>query len=57
MDPSFASYMKEIDQILTRKCGLGVNDLADYLYADAFDNEIDPEEVADEVLAENGFPL
>ena len=55
-DPTFASYMKDIDNLLTAKSGLGVDDLADYAYRDAFTDEVDPEEVADEVLAENNFP-
>ena len=53
---TFASFMKDVNVALTRKSGLGVNDLADFCYADAFNDERDPEEVADDVLEENGFP-
>lgn len=55
-DPTFASFMKDVDSALTRKCGLGVNDLADFCYHDAFEDERDPEEVADDVLEDNDFP-
>jgi len=55
--PSFASWMQEVDRELTKLCGLGVNDLADYRYADAFNDELDPAEVAEDVLAENDFPF
>lgn len=55
-DTTFANYMRDIDNLITAKSGLGVNDLADYNYRDAFNDEVDPEEVADEILAENNFP-
>lgn len=54
---TYASFMRDVDNALTNKCGFGVNDLADFAYADAFRDERDPEEVADDVLAENDFPL
>lgn len=56
-DPSFAAWLKDVDTALTRRCGLGMNDLADFCYADAFNDERDPEEVAEDVLAENDFPF
>lgn len=49
--------MKKVDLEINAICGLGVNDLADYRYADAFNDELDPVEVAEEVLIENGFPF
>jgi len=55
-DPTFASFMKSVDVALTAECGLGVNDLADFDYSGAFNDERDPQEVAYDVLAENDFP-
>ena len=57
MSTSFASWMQDVDRELTRLSGLGVNDLSDYAYADAFNDEEDPAEVAYEVLIDNKFPL
>ena len=54
-NPTYASFMKDVDVALIRKCGLGVNDLADFCYADAFADERDPAEVAEDVLIENNF--
>ena len=54
---TFKEWMKEVDAEVTRKSGLGVYDLADYLYRDAYDDGADPKEVAHEVLAENDFPF
>ena len=54
---TFAKYMKDIDIALTTKCGLGVNDLGDFDYSGAFNDERDPEEVADDILADNDFPV
>jgi len=56
-DPAFASWMKDVDRELTRISGLGVNDLADFAFADAFNDERDPLEVAEEMLQEEGFPF
>ena len=53
---SFASWMKDIDNLLTAQIGLGVDDLADYDFSGAFEDEVDPEEVADNMIAENNYP-
>jgi hypothetical protein len=53
---SFLAWMRKVDAALEARCGLTSGDLADFAYRDAFEDECDPEEVADEVLEENGFP-
>jgi len=52
---SFEAYMHAVDAELGKRCGLGHRDLADYMYRDAYDDEVPPAEVAEEVLADNGY--
>lgn len=54
---TFESWMKEVDAEITALCGLGVDDLADYMYRDAYDDGDSPEDVAVMVLEENDFPF
>lgn len=54
---TFAKWMKEVDAEVSRISGLGVNDLSDFCFADAFNDERDPVEVAEELLEENDFPF
>jgi hypothetical protein len=54
---TFASWMKEVDEHVSAISGLGVNDLSDYPFSDAFNDERDALEVAEELLEENDFPF
>ena len=54
---TFAKWMKEIDREVMRLSGLGVNDLADFDFSGSFESEVDPIEVAHELLEENDFPF
>lgn len=56
-DPTFASFMRDVDREITRISTLGVDDLGDFDYSSAFADECDPEEVAHDVLVENDFPF
>ena len=47
---SFEEWMREIDSCLEALCGLGHMDLPDYMYRDAFDDSLDPAEVAQDVM-------
>jgi hypothetical protein len=49
--------MKDVDREITSICGLGVNDLGDFDYSGAFEDERDPAEVAHDVLEENDYPF
>lgn len=55
-DPRFQTWMRKVDAIVTRKCGLGCMDLADVCYRDWFDSGTTPGQAARDVLAENGLP-
>jgi hypothetical protein len=54
---NFKQWMNLVDLELQSICGLGTNDLADYMYYDLFDAECTPHEVALEVLEDNGYPM
>ena len=56
-DPTFASFMKDVDREVTRISGLGVDDLGDMDFSGAFADERDPIEVAHDLLEENDFPF
>lgn len=53
----FGSWMLMVDAILSQTAGVDSNDLSDWTYRDAFDDEMSPEEAAKEVLVENGWEL
>ena len=54
---AFNTWMKQVDQELVKICGFTSTCLADYMYADAFEDELEPYQVALEVLEYNDFPL
>lgn len=54
---TFKEYMREVDLALVQVCGLTHSDLADYAYYDAYEAELEPREVALDVLSEEGFPF
>lgn len=54
---TFAQWMVQVDRVIGAACGLTHLDLADWNYRDAFDSEVTPEEAAESVLEEEGFPL
>ena len=57
MDTAYNEWLRRVDRAIEAWSGLGVDDLADWLYRDAFDAGADPEDVATEVLEDNGFPF
>ena len=55
MDKNFETWMAEVDRRLVLACGMGVDDLPDCNYRDAFDAGISPKEIANEALDEAGW--
>lgn len=53
---TFENWIKEVDKILISTCGLGHDDLPDMAYWDCWDDGLTPQEMADDVLDENGWP-
>ena len=53
-DP-FEKWMDKVNFALEDEVGIGISDLADWGYRDAFDDEMPPEEAAAEVLKANGW--
>lgn len=55
MNKNFETWMVEVDRRLVVACSMGVDDLPDYSYRDAFDAGISASEVADEALDNAGW--
>jgi len=56
-DTGFQEWLEVVDTIVMETAGVSTFDLADYLYYDAYDDGVDPDEVAEAVLHEEGFPF
>jgi len=54
---TFEKWMKEVDGILDGICFMDSNDLPDYNYRDCFESEMEPEQVAYEVLENADYPM
>lgn len=55
-ESAFAEWMKKVDSALIAICEMGHDDLPDWAYADAFDDERDDfEDIAREVLEDAGY--
>ena len=54
---AFKAWMELVDIELKTLCGLTSNCLADFHYADRFEDMVNPYQVAIEVLEYNDFPL
>lgn len=54
---TYDEWMEEVDNYLRNKCGLVSSDLADGPSRDAFDSGNSPEDYANELLEDNGYPL
>ena len=52
---NFMKWMDRVNDIIQGRSGVGVLDLPDFAYRDAYDAGESPSEVAEEVLEENGF--
>ena len=46
----FQEWMKEVDKLLGNSVGMTSDELPDYLYRDAFDDDLEPDEVYGDVL-------
>ena len=51
----FQAWKRRLDAALERRCGLPSGDLADYCYADWFEDGISPAQAAKLVLQGEGF--
>lgn len=54
-DTDFDIWMGQVDMAVHDTVGLSVYDLPDYPFRDAFEDGLDPEGVAEEVLFEAGW--
>ena len=52
----FYGYLRVANAMCLQKAGMSIFDLGDAPWRDAYDEQRDPYEVVDEVLAEEGFP-
>ena len=52
---SFNGFMKKVDEEINSHCGLSYQDLADYDFYSAWEDEADPTDVAMEMLADEGY--
>lgn len=50
---TFAQWMKAVDDIVWRKVGCSVHDLADFMFRDAYDDGATPAQAAGDVIREN----
>lgn len=55
MGKTFKEFMSAVDQELESRCQLSHQDLADQCYADYFEDEMEPYEVAELVLKDEGW--
>ena len=49
-------FMVEVDKNISRRFGISVHDLADTNFWDMWNDEMTPDEVADEALANDDLP-
>lgn len=52
---AFAKWRNEVDVELVAICGMVGDDLPDWCYADAFEDDMSPKQAAREVLQEAGW--
>lgn len=50
-DLKFLAWMRQVNLVLTRNCGLVSEDLPDWRYRDAFDDGYTPKEAAAKALS------
>lgn len=55
MSADFSAWMRAVDREVERLSGMGIADLPDWHFRDAFDEDVPPEAAAAEVLEEAGF--
>lgn len=51
---SFDDWLAEVDRIVSAKCGVGIDDLADMCYRDAFEDDVSPRDMAADVFENEG---
>ena len=54
-DRGFWDWMDEVNKVVEAKCGLSLMDLPDMDYAGAYEDGVEPDEYAGEVLADAGW--
>lgn len=54
--PDFQDYLRECDRLCESIAGVSIYDLPDWDYASAYEDQVDPQEVVDELLEDNGWP-
>lgn len=53
---TYKEWMEDVDFHLIRICGMGNDDLPDWLSRDAFEEGLTPREAANQCLEEIGYP-
>ena len=53
-DRAFADWLGDVDRILESKIGLGSEDLPDWNWREAYDEESEPEDAVEDYIS--GFP-
>ena len=52
----FYGYLRTANALCIQKSGVSIFDLGDARWRDAYDDQREPQQMVDEVLAEEGFP-
>ena len=52
---TYTEWITAVDTEVIRIAGLSVHDLADYNLRDAYEDDVDPTEIAADILEENGW--
>jgi len=53
---TFEVWMNKVDASVSRRAGLGAYDLPDWMYRDAYDDDMSPEDAATEALIAADYP-
>ena len=54
---TFEEWIAKVDAILISICGLGHSDLPDMAYWDSWDDGVTPQEMVEDVLEDNHWPM
>lgn len=54
-DSDYKTWLKKVDSIVIKKCGMSIHDLPDCCFMDWYENDVEPAEAADMVLVQADF--
>jgi len=52
----YQKWLRDVDAAIISVAGIGMNDIEDFAYFDAWDNGCEPKECAHDALLDAGFP-